>query len=106
MGQLGNNTQANSRTPTAVTGSSGASDISSGGDHTCVLIDGMAKCWGSNFYGQIGNRQSVGVGQYALTPQIVRDSGNNIIRNFTQIVSKSRFSCAIVRDNGSVMCWG
>ena len=33
-----------------------AVSIDAGEDHTCAIIDdGSIKCWGRNYYGQIGN---------------------------------------------------
>ena len=43
-------------TPVSVTGISSATAISGGHDHMCSLISGgTVKCWGDNYYGQLGN---------------------------------------------------
>jgi len=46
-------------TPVRVTGVSGFTSISAGGDHTCGMAGGVAYCWGSNQYGQLGASTSV-----------------------------------------------
>ena len=58
-GQLGNgdNYYKSSSKPVDVNGiDSGAIFVSSGTAHSCVLLkDNRIKCWGANYYGQLGN---------------------------------------------------
>jgi alpha-tubulin suppressor-like RCC1 family protein len=55
-GQLGLGTTAEHRTPADVpTLSSGVTSVDCSGNHSCaILTGGELKCWGSNFYGQVG----------------------------------------------------
>jgi alpha-tubulin suppressor-like RCC1 family protein len=98
QGQLGNGTAPiNSTTPVTVTGLAGVIAISSGSFHTCALLgDGTARCWGSNFSGELGN----GLPGSSSVPVVV--SG---LTGATQIDTGSSHSCAIVAG-GAVMCWG
>jgi alpha-tubulin suppressor-like RCC1 family protein len=56
-GELGNGTQAGSATPVDVIGVTGATTISAREyHHTCaVTAGGAAKCWGSNYFGELSN---------------------------------------------------
>jgi alpha-tubulin suppressor-like RCC1 family protein len=56
-GQLGNGTTIDSSTPVNVFGlSSGVVALAVGESHNCAItVARAAKCWGANFYGQIGN---------------------------------------------------
>jgi alpha-tubulin suppressor-like RCC1 family protein len=57
FGQLGDNTTMVAHEPVDVVGlSSGVVAVALGFDHTCaVLTTGAVKCWGGNFYSQLGN---------------------------------------------------
>jgi alpha-tubulin suppressor-like RCC1 family protein len=52
-GYVGSSTQ---QPPVAVNGIAGAVQISSQQSHTCVVLtDNTIKCWGANYFGQLGD---------------------------------------------------
>ena len=56
-GQLGDGTTTHRSTPTPVIGlASNVAAVATGGGHSCALTtDGAVKCWGYNYYGQVGD---------------------------------------------------
>jgi alpha-tubulin suppressor-like RCC1 family protein len=58
IGQLGLGTFTDSPTPRRVKGVGGVlAQLFTGGHHTCAVLqeDGSIRCWGQNFYGQLGD---------------------------------------------------
>ncbi|PXY71802.1 MAG: hypothetical protein CXX80_11975 [Methanobacteriota archaeon] len=102
-GQLGNGGTSDKTTPT-LTSSLGpgrtAVEISSGGFHTCAILDnGAISCWGRGHEGQLGN----GGTSAKTTPTLTISLG--VGRTAVAISSGPVHTCAIL-DNGEVSCWG
>jgi alpha-tubulin suppressor-like RCC1 family protein len=72
--------------------------VSAGADHSCALQpDGKVACWGSNFYGQLGDGSSANL---RLTPVAVIG-----LTDATAISAGEYHSCAL-KIGGSAVCWG
>jgi alpha-tubulin suppressor-like RCC1 family protein len=96
-GTLGNGTVSNSSLPVSVSGipaGSNATDITTGADHACAVVNGEVRCWGDNNYGQLGD----GTFTQRLTPVTVVASGA------TSVSAGIYHTCAVV--NGGAKCWG
>ncbi len=99
FGALGDGTYLDRKVPVTVAGlSSGAKDISAGGDHTCALLqDGGVVCWGDNRQGALG----VGDNEPRATPAPVIGLNGEV----TAISTGLDHSCAITKV-GQIQCWG
>lgn len=76
--------------------------ISAGERHTCAVVtNGTVRCWGDNYYGQLGNTTNNGVDDRA-NPSPRRVVG---LTDVVQVVTGDRHSCALLGD-GTVSCWG
>lgn len=98
LGQIGDNTQVDRRSPTIVSTLSTMVQVASGGAHSCaVMPDRTLRCWGANGQGQLG------IGNFdafRLTPVTVP--------GFTDVVEVQTgltHTCALKVD-GTVWCWG
>jgi alpha-tubulin suppressor-like RCC1 family protein len=83
---------------TNVQGLSGAAAITAGGFETCAVSGGGVKCWGYNFYGQLG---SFSPGS-AVPVQVTAVTGA------TQVAAGTGFACALINAETSnkPVCWG
>ena len=99
LGQLGNGTTTASATPVPVSGGLTFTTVSGGlYSFTCgVTTAHAAYCWGSNFYGQLGNG---GMGSASTTPVAV--SGG---LSFASVIA-GYFSACGVTTTGGAYCWG
>lgn len=101
FGQLGDGTIIDSVTPVAVSGLvSGVKAITTGDSHTCALtmINGV-KCWGYNFYGQLGDG-TTGTNR-RLTPVEVSELGSEV-----KAIAAGYFHTCALTISGGVKCWG
>ncbi|HEX9101110.1 MAG TPA: chromosome condensation regulator RCC1 [Polyangia bacterium] len=98
QGQLGNNSTLNSAVPVDVVGlSSGAVAITAGVNHTCAIMStGGARCWGSNYYGEVGNPASDG-----MVPADVVGLSSGVIS-----ISAGNLRTCAATSAGAVRCWG
>ena len=108
-GQLGDISTVNRYTPVYVKASptggnlTGVIALASGGDHVCALLNtGEVKCWGNNYYGQLGDNSTVN----RYTPVYVKASptGGNLT-GVIAITAGPRSTCVLMY-NGEVKCWG
>ena len=84
-----------------------ATAITTGGAHTCALLDNATvKCWGLNFYGQLGQGDTTNRGNAA------NQMGDNLApvslgtgRTATAVAADDQWVCTLL-DNASVKCWG
>jgi hypothetical protein len=78
-----------------------AMQISAGGYHTCAILDdGTVKCWGYNYFGQLGIGSN---NTNTNTPSGPIDFGDG--RTAMQISAGAIHTCAVM-DDGTVKCWG
>jgi alpha-tubulin suppressor-like RCC1 family protein len=95
----GNGTSSHSSTPVLVTGfSATVTALASGGNTVCaVLSTGALECWGSNWWGQIGD----GTQTDSLTPVQVSGLSSGVL---SASIGDSH-ACALL-TTGAVKCWG
>lgn len=98
-GQLGDGTNTQRNNFVNVDGLvTTAQKISSGSDHTCAILDdGSAQCWGSNYYGQLGDGTSID----RWAPVTVLQLSRKVI----SISAAEKNSCVSLVDR-TVKCWG
>jgi prepilin-type N-terminal cleavage/methylation domain-containing protein len=99
-GRLGDGSATGRTTPVDVVGlGSGVARITGGVSHTCaVLTSGVAKCWGGNGNGQLGD----GTTTNSLTPVDV----SGLTSGAVSISSAGQNHTCVVMASGAAKCWG
>jgi RHS repeat-associated protein len=99
FGKLGDGTEIDRSAPVDVIGlTSGVVAVKAGGDHTCAITNGGGvKCWGYNFYGQLGNGTTT---QQSSPVDVV-----GLSRGVVDLALGNSHSCALLND-ATVRCWG
>lgn len=99
-GRVGNGTTSASVTsPVIPTGlGSGVSKISVGFSHTCAVVTGAARCWGTNTAGLLGN--GVANGTVVTTPTAVANMTSGV-----ELISTGTNTTCLVKS-GVLNCWG
>jgi alpha-tubulin suppressor-like RCC1 family protein len=105
-GELGNGMNSSSAvTPVAVSNLTGITAISASaaGYHTCAISAtfGSLSCWGWNYYGQLGNGNTMN----SNLPVTVAGGwfGLGIARS---VAAGAYHTCAAINNGGGVRCWG
>jgi len=99
-GQLGHADDADSSTPLAVAQIQGATAITAGSNHTCVVADGRVFCWGLDDDGQLGDGTVSG----SDTPvQVLNIDGIGV--RATLVAAGESHTCTVL-ESGAVICWG
>jgi alpha-tubulin suppressor-like RCC1 family protein len=100
-GQLGNDAAlANQPTPVDVSGLTyGVAGVAAGEYHTCAVTNaGGLKCWGYDYYGQLGN-DAAKIDQPTPVDVLGQTSG-------VASVSAGTFHTCAVTNAGGLKCWG
>ncbi|MFN8183661.1 MAG: fibronectin type III domain-containing protein [Candidatus Nanopelagicales bacterium] len=105
VGELGNNSTANSTVPVAVDTSGvlngrTVTAISAGVGHTCAVADGRVYCWGRNTWGQLGDNSVAN----STVPVAVDTSGALQGKTVTAISAGLGRTCVVA--DGRAYCWG
>jgi alpha-tubulin suppressor-like RCC1 family protein len=106
FGQLGlgnTNDIGDNENPTVNVNLGGAATaISAGNTHTCALLTGgNVRCWGDNFYGQLGLGNTNNIGDNENPTVNVNLGGATA----TAITTGTNYTCALL-TSGNVRCWG
>jgi len=99
-GQLGTGSTSPdpTTTPQQVSGMHTFRSVYAGHFHTCGLTtDGVAYCWGHNYYGQLGTSTT---SMYEPAPVAVGGG-----HTFASLAPGSYFTCGLGTD-GTIYCWG
>ena len=99
-GQLGNGTTTNSSVPVKVAGlGKGATGVAVGDTFSCaILTDGSIACWGSDYYGVLGD------GNSPFTPVLSPVPVPGLPGPVSSLALSNDNGCATI--SGELYCWG
>jgi alpha-tubulin suppressor-like RCC1 family protein len=108
FGEVGDNTTTRRLVAVQVRISAGAFltnavQIAIGANHSCAqLSDSTVRCWGYNFYGEIGDNTTT---NSSVATQVLAAGGSGSLTGVSAISSGRFHTCALLSDH-SVYCWG
>lgn len=77
-----------------------------GFSHTCSrMLNSTVRCWGSNFFGQLGDGAEIRDAAAPIPPDSLRAKDVPGIKDAISIAAGSNHTC-VVRATGKVSCWG
>ena len=76
------------------------------GVHAPLQTGGQVRCWGSNYYGQLGNLEIIG-NSYTPVPvwNVGSSSSENLLTDVAALTAGGSHTCALLAS-GEVRCWG
>ena len=91
--------------PTGTGPLTGVVQIAAGGGHTCALLtNGQVRCWGNNYYGELGNG-GFSPGVSALPVVVTNAQATGPLVDVVQVTAGNDHVCARLA-NGEARCWG
>jgi alpha-tubulin suppressor-like RCC1 family protein len=98
-GQLGDGTSELRRSPVAIDGlEQGVARVAAGWNHTCAVMgNGEVKCWGWNYYGQLGDETKATQSRPVSVRRLMEDAAD--------VALGLAHTCAVTTAGG-VKCWG
>lgn len=104
--QLGDGTTTNRTTPVAVltaaaTALTGATAIAVGSTHSCAIVSGGVRCWGTNTAGQLGNNSTTSP-TYLVT--VTSASGTGTLTGVNAIACGGTTSYTLI--GSTIAAWG
>jgi len=107
LGYANTKTVGDDETPATVgdvnLGAGKVTQVVAGHSHTCALLStGVVRCWGYNYYGQLGygHKKNIGDDEFPSTAGDVKVGGTVI-----QLAAGMFHTCALL-SSGTVRCWG
>ena len=105
FGRLGDGLTTQREVPIDVKGlepgkNKGVSTVSTGGGHTCAVVQGGVKCWGNGANGRLGD----GLTTQREVPVDVKGLEPGKDKGVTTVSAGKEHTCAVVR--GGMKCWG